>query len=124
MSFVDVSAGGKDTTKEGLGDRFDGDVMEMGLKALIHGVSFPFWNLDHIDVFTPTSSARCGTSTRGRYTPVVRFWRLDSDHPWHATLYEQDGYTEMVSGGSGFDFEVAEASAPTRSRIRRYRRTG
>ena len=49
VSFVDVSAGGKDTTKEGLGDRFDDDVMEMGLKALIHGVSFPFWNLDHID---------------------------------------------------------------------------
>lgn len=109
VSFVDVSAGGKDTTKEGLGDRFDDDVMEMGLKALIHGVSFPFWNLDHIDVFTADEFCPVWDEYSGALYAGVRFWRLDSDHPWHATLYEQDGYTEMVSGGSGFDFEVAEA---------------
>ena len=109
VSFVDVSAGGKDTTKEGLGDRFDDDVMEMGLKALIHGVSFPFWNLDHIDVFTADEFCPVWDEYSGALYAGVRFWRLDSDHPWHATLYEQDGYTEMVSGGSGFDFEVTEA---------------
>lgn len=109
VSFVDVTAGGKDTTKEGLGDRFDDDVMEMGLKALIHGVSFPFWNLDHIDVFTADEFCPVWDEYSGALYAGVRFWRLDSDHPWHATLYEQDGYTEMVSGGSGFDFEVAEA---------------
>ncbi len=109
VSFVDVSAGGKDTTKEGLGDRFDDDVMEMGLKALIHGASFPFWNLDHIDVFTADEFCPVWDEYSGALYAGVRFWRLDSDHPWHATLYEQDGYTEMVSGGSGFDFDVTEA---------------
>ena len=109
VSFVDVSEGGKDTTKEGLGDRFDDDVKQMGLKALIHGVSFPFWNLDHIDVFTADEFCPVWDEHSGALYAGVRFWRLDPDHPWHATLYEQDGYTEMASGGSGFDFEVTEA---------------
>lgn len=109
VSFVDVSKSGEDTTKEGLGRRFDDDVKQMGLKALIHGVSFPFWNLDHIDVFTADEFCPVWDEHSGALYAGVRFWRLDPDHPWHATLYEQDGYTEMVSDGSGFDFEVTEA---------------
>lgn len=109
VSFVDVSRSGEDTTKEGLGRRFDDDVKQMGLKALIHGVSFPFWNLDHIDVFTADEFCPVWDEHSGALYAGVRFWRLDPDHPWHATLYEQDGYTEMVSAGSGFDFEVTGA---------------
>lgn len=110
VSFVDVSEGGKDTTKAGLGDRFDDDVKAIGLYALIHGVSFPFWNLDHIDVFTVDEFVPVWDEFSGALVAGVRFWRLDADHVWCATLYEQDGYTGFVSDGAGsLTFNVAEA---------------
>ena len=40
-----------DRTKEALGDSFDIDLKDAGYYALIHKVSFGFWNLDHLQVF-------------------------------------------------------------------------
>ena len=109
VSFVDVSEGGEDTTKAGLGDRFDDDVKAIGLYALIHGVSFPFWNYDHIDVFTADEFVPVWDEFSGALVAGVRFWRLDADHAWCATLYEQDGYTGFVADGAGsLTFNVAD----------------
>ena len=113
VSFVDVAEGGEDTTKKQLGDRFDDDVKAIGLYALIHGVSFPFWNYDHVDTFTADEFCPVWDEESGALVAGVRFWRLDPDHPWHATLYEQDGYTGMVAGAAGtLDFKVAEDKRP------------
>ena len=110
VSFVDVSKGGEDTTKKALGDRFDDDVMKIGLYALIHGISFPFWNMDHIDVFTADEFCPVWDEVSGAMVAGVRFWRLDPDHPWNATLYEEDGYTQMAAPAAGtLDFAVTEA---------------
>lgn len=109
VSFVDVAKGGKDTTKAKLGDRFDDDVKAIGLYALIHGVSFPFWNFNHVDVFTADEFCPVWDETSGALVAGVRFWRLDQDHPWRATLYEQDGYTGMAAGSAGtLNFAVTE----------------
>lgn len=94
VSFVDVGESGKDTTKAKLGDRFDDDVKQVGINALIHGISFPFWNLDHIDVFSATEFCPVWDEVSGALMAGIRFWRLDSYHPLNAVLYEQDGYTE------------------------------
>ena len=94
VSFVDVGESGKDTTKAKLGDRFDDDVKQIGINALIHGISFPFWNLDHIDVFSATEFAPIWDETSGALMAGIRFWRLDQFHPLNAVLYEQDGYVE------------------------------
>ena len=94
VSFVDVGESGEDTTKAKLGDRFDDDVKQIGINALIHGVSFPFWNLDHIDVFSATEFAPIWDETSGALMAGIRFWRLDQFHPLNAVLYEQDGYVE------------------------------
>ena len=93
VSFVEVGEGGEDTTKAKMGPRFDDDVKQIGLNALIHGISFPFWNLDHIDVFTATEFAPIWDETSGALMAGIRFWRLDATRPLHAVLYEQDGYT-------------------------------
>ena len=113
VSFVDVGETGEDTTKAKLGDRFDDDVKAIGLNALIHGVSFPFWNLDHVDVFTADEFCPVWDDFSGALMAGVRFWRLDPFHPWHATLYEQDGYTELEAADPGtLEFRV---TAPKRA---------
>lgn len=110
VSFVNVDGEGRDTTKAALGDRFDDDVMKVGLYALIHGISFPFWNMDHIDVFTADEFCPVWDEVSGAMVAGVRFWRLDPDHPWNATLYEQDGYTQMAASAAGtLDFAATEA---------------
>ena len=101
VSFVNVSGDGEDRTKAGLGDRFDDDVMKIGLYALMHGISFPFWNYDHIDVFTADEFCPVWDEVSGALVAGVRFWRLDPEHPWRATLYEQDGYTGLAAEGEG-----------------------
>ena len=110
VSFVNVDGEGRDTTKAALGDRCDDDVMKVGLYALIHGISFPFWNMDHIDVFTADEFCPVWDEVSGAMVAGVRFWRLDPDHPWNATLYEQDGYTQMAASAAGtLDFAATEA---------------
>lgn len=102
VSFVDCrDESGEDVTKEGLGPRFDDDVKAIGLYALIHGVSFGFWNLDHIDVFTADGFAPVWDEVSGALVAGVRFWRIDPQHAWNATLYEEDGYTHMAAQGAG-----------------------
>ena len=110
VSFVDCKdESGEDTTKERLGPRFDDDVKAIGLYALIHGVSFPFWNLDHVDVFTAEQFAPVWDEVSGALVAGVRFWRVSPYHPWNATLYEEDGYTQMAAGDAGsLGFRVTE----------------
>ena len=117
VSFVDVGEGGEDTTKAKLGDRFDDDVKAIGINALIHGVAFPFWNLDHIDVFTADEFAPVWDETTGALRAGVRFWRIDRWHPLNAVLYEEDGYTQMV-GDSGGSLRVSAPKAPYKTTYR------
>ncbi len=100
VTFVDPASGEPaEDVKAALGQRFDDDVKQMGTYALIHGIAFPFWNLDHLDVFgadefCPIWDARSGAMRAG-----IRFWRLDPFHPMQAVLYEEDGYTEYAADG-------------------------
>lgn len=109
VSFVGVGDGGKDTTKAKMGDRFDDDVKAIGLYALIHGASFPFWNHDHIDVFTADEFVPVWDATSGALRAGVRFWRIDRSHEWHATLYEEDGWTDYDGEELALKFHVAKA---------------
>lgn len=107
VSFVGVGEHGEDTTKAKMGPRFDDDVKKIGLNALIHGISFPFWNLDHIDVFSATEFAPIWDETSGALMAGIRFWRLDSTRPLHAVLYEQDGYTAFDANAAD-DLQVCK----------------
>lgn len=99
VSFLGVGEGGRDLTKEAMGPRFDDDVRQIGLYALLHGVSFPFWNLDHVDVFPATQFAPVWDERTGALRAGVRFWRLGPGRPLNCTLYEEDGYTSYSEDG-------------------------
>lgn len=76
--------------------RIDRQLQEMGKNALIMGISFGFYNLDHIEVFKLTEFVPIYDENNGALRLGVRFWQIDSKKPLRATLYEEDGYTEYM----------------------------
>lgn len=83
--------------KEKLGNDFDTKLKTAAYKALIHGVSFVFFNVDHIHVFPLTEFAPLYDEMTGALRAGVRYWRLDVKRPCTAVLYEEDGYTVYVA---------------------------
>lgn len=97
VSFIDVSESGEDTTKQKLGAHFDHDIQEAAYKALIHGVSFCFWNLDRLYCFPVTEFVPFWDEFDGTLKAGARFWQLSQSHPLQVVLYELDGYTKFTS---------------------------
>lgn len=85
-----------ESTKDALGGDFDIQVQKGGHKAISHGLSFGFWNLDHVDVFSVLEFAPLWDEETSALKAGVRFWQIDSSKPLRATLFEMDGYTEMI----------------------------
>ena len=91
----------KDTkNKEKLGNGFDTKLQQIGRNALVQGVCFGFWNLDHIEVFKFTEFAPLYDEETGALMAGVRFWQLAADKPLRITLYEPDGFTEYIESES------------------------
>ena len=97
---------GKSDTGDKLGnDKYpwDNQLQELSKKALIGGVGFGFFNLDHIDVFSVLEFAPLYDEENGALAAGIRFWQIAEDKPLRATLYELDGYTDYIwrEGGRG-----------------------
>lgn len=86
----------KDDTKDKLGKDFDEQLQNLGKKALVGGVAFGFFNLDHIDAFSLLEFVPLYDEENGALRAGIRFWQVDSDKPMRATLYEEDGYTDYI----------------------------
>lgn len=86
----------QDADKEKLGKDFDQKLQKLGRNALVHGVSFGFWNFDHLEVFELLEFAPLYDEEDGALKAGVRFWQIDKSKPLRATLYELDGYTEYI----------------------------
>lgn len=109
-----------DTTKEKLGTDFDGALKKAGYKALIHGVSFGFWNIDKLHVFPLTEFVPLWDEDTGVLRAGIRFWRLAPKKPMVAVLYEEDGYTKYrAKGDDGMDFEIIQPKRGYRLTVRR-----
>lgn len=102
ISFASDSAGArntdpntpKDTTKDALGQEFDTFVFKTAKNALIHGVSYGFWNQDKGHCFPMTEFMPLLDEYDGTLKAGARFWSLDWDKkPVTVVLYEEDGYT-------------------------------
>ena len=91
----------KKDTKNKLGKKFDTQMQKAAKKAMVDGVAFAFWNLDHVEVFcfadTPTDPgfAPLYDENNGALRAGVRYWQVD-EHTTRATLYEENGYTEYI----------------------------
>lgn len=77
---------------------FDTQLSILGKNALVHGVAFGFFNLDHLEVFSLLEFAPLYDEENGSIRAGIRFWQISSDKPLRATLYEEDGYTDYIWG--------------------------
>ena len=94
-----------------LGETFDDDLTDAGEDALIGGVSFGFFNFDHVDIFKITEFCPLKDEEDGAIKAGVRFWQLETDRPLRATMYEMDGYTSYIYR-EGQDGEIFEEKRP------------
>lgn len=107
-----------DTTKEHLGKKFDTDVKRIIYKALIHGVSFGYWNYDRLYNFPITEFVPLYDEETNALRAGIRFWQIDDDKPLFAVLYEEDGYTKFRSKGIGMDFEEIKPKTAYKIKVR------
>lgn len=101
--------------KERLGIGFDTALAQLGEQALICGVSWGFWNLDHLEVISAardTMSGFVALLDEGTSVPMVgiQFWQVAADKPMHVRLFERDGLTVYRKGK-----EALEVIAPKRA---------
>lgn len=98
-----------DTTKQALGNDFDTMLDSAAYFALIHGVSFVFWNMDHGDVFKLTEFVPLWDEDTGALKAGIRFWSLDwSKRPVTVVMYEEDGYTVYKTRGGSNGLDIVE----------------
>ena len=86
----------KEANKKKLGQDFDTVLQKAGRNALVQGVCFGFWNLDHLEIFKLTEFVPLYDEETAALMSGIRYWQIDSDKPLRATLYELDGYTDYV----------------------------
>lgn len=107
-----------DETKETLGNKFDTDIKNLTYYALIHGVSFGFWNLDRLYVFPLTEFVPLWDEDDGSLKAGIRFWRIDKYKPMVAVLYEEDGYTKFKSKNNSGTLELEEVQSKRAYKIK------
>ena len=93
ISWNDPATGDKLGTRR---KSFDIQMQKLGIKALWGGVSFGFWNYDHVDDFDVLEYAPLWDENDGAMKAGIRFWQIDASKPLRATLYELDGYTDYI----------------------------
>lgn len=113
----------KPDTKKRLGANFDNRLQELAKKAMADGVSYGFWNYDHLEVFpfadTPKAPGFAPIKDRdsGLLRAGVRYWVTingagnAANKTERYTLYEQDGYTDYIHR-SGEDMQPMGERTP------------
>lgn len=91
----------KESNKKKLGKDIDLRLQQAGRAALVQGVSFGFWNLNHLEVFKFTEFVPLRDELDGTLKAGIRFWQISQDRPLRAILYELDGYTSYLENKAG-----------------------
>ena len=99
--------------KKRLGRKFDNQIQDLARSALVGGVAYGFWNLDHLEGFTALEFVPLLDEENGSLRAGIRFWQVAANKPLRATLYEPDGFTQFIRR-SGKEMEIL---APKRGYI-------
>lgn len=88
-----------DKTKKRLGLGFDKALERLGEKALVHGVAWGFWNLDHLEVIEAVKDNLSGAvalldERTSEPMVLVQFWQINPERPLYVRLFEVGGVTE------------------------------
>ena len=99
--------------KKRLGRKFDNQIQDLARSALVGGVAYGFWNLDHLEGVTALEFVPLLDEENGSLRAGIRFWQVAANKPLRATLYEPDGFTQFIRR-SGKEMEIL---APKRGYI-------
>lgn len=98
VSFVQPREDGTgvDGVKDLLGgEALDFTLLQAGLHAVEHGITFLLWDLDRLVEFPVTEFAPLWDEVDGRLRAGVRWWRIDDSRPMTVVLYEEEGVTRF-----------------------------
>lgn len=109
-----------DDLKKRLGPGFDKSLEALGEMALVQGVSWGYWNADHLEVIEAAKDNLSGfVALLDEQTSAprlgVQFWQLTEKRPLYVRLFEEDGVTVYRKGEKRL--EEAEAKRPYKLRI-------
>lgn len=118
-----------------LGRDFDSQVQKAATAALNAGVSFGYWNFDHLEIFPVyDADGPCFVPLYDEETAAlragIRWWQMDASKPLRMTLYEEDGVTEYIRRPRGKDqakdndVEILTPKRPYKVRVERSEATG
>lgn len=111
----------KTATKKRLGDNFDSAVKQAGYNALIHGLTFVFWNHDRLYNFKLSEFVPLWDEETSALRAGIRYWQIDPFKPLTVVLYEEDGYTKFrEQNDEGKKLEMIQ---PKRSYVQRVQHT-
>lgn len=85
-------------TKKKLGRSFDTRLQECGENALLHGVSWGYWNHDHLECISAVKDSYSGfvalcDEVTSEPKVGIQFWQIGRDKPMGVRLFEVDGVT-------------------------------
>ena len=103
--------------EEKLGKDFDTKFRTAAYYALIHGVSYLYWNIDHVHVYKATQFAPLWDEETGTLMGGVRWWQVDHKKPVRAVLYELEGFTTLKGERDGSSLEIVDDIRPYRTTI-------
>ncbi len=114
VSFVqpDEEGAAPDQVKDLLGgDALDFTMLQAGVHAVEHGITFLLWDLDRLVEFPVTEFAPLWDEVDGRLRAGVRWWRIDKTRPMTVVLYEEDGVTRFRTTKDGGLEQLGERRA-------------
>lgn len=88
----------KDADKKALGLGFDKAMEQIGERALVQGVCWGYWNVDHLEIIEAARDKMSGfvalvDEENSMPRLGVQFWQIDSNRPMYIRLFEADGIT-------------------------------
>lgn len=92
--------------KKRLGCDFDHQLAALGERALLHGVSYLYWNCDHAEVLEAAVNPLSGffplwDEITGDIRVGVQFWQVSLHRPLHFRLFEENGVSLWRMGDQG-----------------------
>lgn len=73
--------------------KFDRALQQAGYYAKLAGVSYGFWNVDKLIVFSAAEYLQLLDEQTADIKLGIRFWQIDEHKPMYVELYEIDGIT-------------------------------
>lgn len=99
-------------TKARLGIGFDKALERLGEKALVHGVAWGYWNVDHLEVIEAVKDKLSGAvalvdERTSEPMMLVQFWQISGKRPLYVRLYTINGVVEYSTNEDGKLIEIA-----------------